>query len=174
MFADCYKLAEPNVQYWSTDSVDNFDALFNDCHALVTVDLSHFKTGTCRQFSQMFEACTSLEEIIGIDKWDVSSASKAAFQQMFHCCYKLKKLNAPNWVGTPDDTARMFAHCRELEYVNISGLDLSKLTWVQEAFWDCTMLKEIVWKQEYDFSAIEGFDSMWNECNPDVKHTYLT
>ena len=174
MFADCYKLAEPNVQYWSTDSVDNFDALFNDCHALVTIDLSHFKTGTCRQFSQMFEACTNLEAIIGIDKWDISNASKAAFQQMFHCCYKLKKLDVPNWVGTPDDIARMFAHCRELEYVNISGLDLSKLTWVQEAFWDCPMLKEIVWKQEYDFSTIEGFDSMWNECNPDVKHTCLT
>ncbi len=173
-FADCYKLNNLDFSKWDTSSVTNFDAFLNDCRALVTIDVSGLDTENCKQFSQMFEACTNLEEIIGIDTWDVSSASKAAFQQMFHCCYKLKKLDVPNWVGTPDDIARMFAHCRELEYVNISGLDLSKLTWVQEAFWDCPMLKEIVWKQEYDFSAIEGFDSMWNECNPDVKHTCLT
>ena len=171
-FADCYKLNNLDFSKWDTHSVVNFDALLNDCHSLITIDVSGLDTEKCQQFSQMFEACISLEEIIGIDKWDVSSASKAAFQQMFHCCYELKKLDVPHWTGTPDDIARMFAHCRKLEYVNISGLDLSQLTWVQEAFWDCPNLAEVLWKQEYDFSAIEGFDSMWNECNPNVKHTF--
>lgn len=171
-FADCYKLNNLDFSKWDTHSVVNFDAFLNDCHSLITIDVSELDTENCQQFSQMFEACISLEEIIGIDKWDVSSASKAAFQQMFHCCYELKKLDVPHWIGTPDDIARMFAHCRKLEYVNISGLDLSQLTWVQEAFWDCPNLTEIILKQEYDFNEIEGFDSMWNECNPNVKYTF--
>lgn len=172
MFADCYSLTTPNIHNWSTDSVKDFNAFFNDCRSLTTVDVGNLKTSTCTQFSQMFEACSNLTEIVGIDKWDVSNANNNAFQQMFHCCEKLEKLDVPHWVGAPDDIARMFAHCHELQYVNLSGLDLSQVTWVQETFWDCPKLQEVVWKQSYDFSNVMGFDSMWNECNPSVKHTF--
>ena len=168
-FADCYKLEKPNIHNWETLSVQNFDAFFNDCHALVSINVSYLETGTCKQFSQMFEACHNLKEIKGMDAWDVSNASYAAFQQMFHACDVLESVDLSAWHSTPDDTARMFANCYALKYVDLSGVDMTKCTWVQEMFWNCYALETIIWKAEYDLSTIEGYDSMMNGCNESVK-----
>lgn len=125
MFADCYGLQGLNLSNWQTDSVVSFDAFLNDCHSIRVIDVSALNTSTCEQFSQMFEACIGLEEIVGINEWDVSKASYYAFSETFHCCYSLQSLDLSNWKATPDNTARMFKNCKSLTYLNISGLDLS-------------------------------------------------
>lgn len=125
MFADCYNLKSLNLTKWQTNSAINFDAFLNDCHSLTSIDVSTLNTSQVEQFSQMFEACTNLQEIIGINNWDVSSACRYAFSETFHCCYNLKSLVLSNWRAVPDNTARMFKNCYALEFLDISGLDLS-------------------------------------------------
>ncbi|MBQ8806361.1 MAG: CapA family protein [Bacteroidaceae bacterium] len=171
-FADCYNLQPPNLSQWDTSSVENFDAMFNDCRSFVTMDVSGLDTQSGKQFSQMFEACTNLTTVIGIEQWDVSNASKAAFQQMFHQCQALETLDLSQWNATPDDTAWMFRGCNSLTSVNLSGIDMSQCTWVEEMFGDCTALQKIIWKQEYDFTSIEGCDIMYKGCAENIKHIY--
>ena len=140
MFADCYNLQGLNLSNWQTDSVVSFDAFLNDCHSIRVIDVSALNTSTCEQFSQMFEACIGLEEIIGINNWDVSNANYYAFSEMFHCCYSLQSLDLSNWKATPDNTARMFKNCKSLRYLDISGLDLSGAT-IIEMYDGCENLK---------------------------------
>lgn len=161
MFADCHGLQSLDFSKWQTLSVVSFDAFLNDCHSLTTIDVSGLDTATCKQFSQMFEACTSLHTIIGLDTWDVSNASRAAFEQMFRCCYSLTTLDLSSWHATPDDTAQMFSKCSALQYVDLSNIDMSQCTWVQEMFDGCTVLSEVKWLMEYDFSYVDGYDSMY-------------
>lgn len=170
MFADCYKLKKLNIENWQTSSVENFDAFLNDCHALVSIDVSHLQTGTCTQFSQMFEACINLQEIKGLDKWDVSNASNAAFEQMFHQCTSLTELDLSSWHAIPDDTAWMFRGCINLKEVNLSNIDMSQATWLEEMFGGCIALNTITWKQIYNFEEIAGYETMYQNSNP--QHLY--
>ena len=140
MFADCYNLSGLNLSNWQTDSVVSFDAFLNDCHSIRVIDVSALNTSTCEQFSQMFEACVGLEEIVGINNWDVSNASYYAFSETFHCCYKLESLDLSNWEATPDNTARMFKNCKSLSYLDISGLDLANAA-TTEMYDGCENLK---------------------------------
>lgn len=140
MFADCYNLTSLNLTNWQTSSARNFDAFLNDCRSLTTIDVSLLDTSKCTQFSQMFESCYSLQEIVGINNWDVSNASYYAFSETFHCCYNLESLDLSNWEAAPDNTARMFKNCKNLSYLDISGLDLSNAATI-EMYDGCENLK---------------------------------
>lgn len=134
MFADCFNLQSIDVSKWDTSSVESFDGFLNDCRSLKIIDVSNLKTDVCKQFSQMFEACVSLEEIIGIENWNVSSANHYAFTEMFHECRKLRKLNIGSWTASPDSTARMFKNCYSLSDVDLSGIDMSSVISRDEMF----------------------------------------
>ena len=89
----------------------------------------------------MFESCYNLQQIIGLNNWDVSNANYYAFSETFHRCYKLTSLNLNNWRATPDNTARMFKDCKSLIYLDISGLDLSQIKTDCEMYEGCENLK---------------------------------
>ena len=144
MFADCYNLKSVDFSKWQTTSAESFDGFLNDCHSLVAVDVSSLDTGLCTRFSQMFESCVNLEQIIGLELWDVSKASDYAFSETFHCCYKLKELNLSNWVTAPDNTARMFKNCYSLRRLDLSGFDMSNNQHTDEMFMNCGSLTEVV------------------------------
>ena len=55
----------------------------------------------------------------------------------------------------------MFADCKNLEYINLSGINMSNIKYIEKMFWNCQNLKTIIWRQEYDFSNIDGFESMF-------------
>ena len=172
IFADCYALETLDMSKWDTSSVSNFDAMFNDCHSLTVLDVSMLDTSAGVQFSQMFEACYNLTTLIGINNWDVSNASRYAFEQMFHQCKSLKTLDISKWVASPDDCAWMFRGCISLQSVNMSNIDMSQCTWVEEMFGDCVALQTITWQQRYDFTNIKGYDVMYKNCTNHIKHIY--
>ena len=141
MFADCYNVQTLDFSKWNTKSAKSFDAFLNDCRSLTEIDVSSFDTSNCIQFSQMFESCYNLQQIIGLNNWDVSNANYYAFSETFHRCYKLTSLNLSNWKATPDNTARMFKDCKSLIYLDISGLDLSQIKTDCEMYEGCENLK---------------------------------
>ena len=144
MFADCHSLQSIDISRWDTSSATSFDAFFNDCHSLITVDVSGLETSSCAQFSQMFEACINLEQIVGLNMWDVSRASNYAFSETFYGCHKLKEIDISSWVATPDNTARMFKDCYSLKQLDISGFDMSNNQHKDEMFINCNSLIEII------------------------------
>ena len=72
-FADCFKMENYNFSGWDTSKVITMDGIFNSNLALKTIDVSDFDTGSVEDFDQFFDGCTSLENIIGLDKFDTSS-----------------------------------------------------------------------------------------------------
>lgn len=143
MFADCYDLESIDISKWETLCAESFDGIFNDCRSLTKINVGGLFTSKCKQFSQMFEACSELEEIIGLENWDVSNACYYSFSETFHGCSKLKNANIGNWRVAPDNTARMFKGCRGLRIVDISGLDLSN-TNTYEMFANCSEQLKII------------------------------
>lgn len=163
MFADCFVLSRLDVSKWETLSVVSFDAFLNDCHSLTIIDVSGLDTATCRQFSQMFETCTNLEEIIGLDTWDVSNADHYAFSETFHCCYKLKYLDIGSWSTIPDNMARMLKNCYELQSVDLSGFDVSSLTTIKEMCMGCKNLIELIGFDIAALQSVSGYDTAFIE-----------
>ena len=107
----------------------------------------------------MFEACTSLEEIIGIENWDVSNASYYAFSETFHCCYNLKSLNLTTWdTSSADNMARMFAKCKSLTTLDLSNFDISNVTTMKEMFNQSPNLTEIIGIEDWDLTNIDTSD----------------
>lgn len=137
MFADCHSLKNIDFSKWQTLSVESFDGFLNDCHSLIIVDVSSFETIACKQFSQMFESCINLEQIIGLNTWDVSNANYYAFSETFHRCHKLKEVDINTWVAAPDNTARMFKDCYCLTQIDISGFDMTNNLHTEEMFMNC-------------------------------------
>jgi surface protein len=91
MFADCHNLKNVYFTGWQSPTLNSMDGLFIHCMALETVDMSMFNTSKVIEFSQMFEACTSLEQIIGMDKWNTTGGS--TFTEMFNLTQSLKVLD---------------------------------------------------------------------------------
>jgi len=88
MFSDCFNIQSIDFTGWNTVSLTSMDGMFNDCRAIRVLDVSEFDTATVVEFSQIFEACHSLEQIIGLDKWD--TAKGIAFDEMFNQARSLK------------------------------------------------------------------------------------
>lgn len=160
MFADCYGMENIDFSKWKTLSAKSFDGFLNDCHSLVVVDVTGLDTSNCEQFSQMFEACINLEHIIGLNTWDVSSASYYAFSETFHCCYKLQEIDISNWCATPDNTARMFKNCYNITQVDMSNFNMSNIQVVTEMFMNTWCLTEIAGMESWDLTNVRGYETI--------------
>lgn len=73
MFQSCGKLTELDTENWDTSAATNMDGVFNSNRSLKVVDLSSFDTQNVQDMDQMFDGCSSLENVIGLNKWDTSS-----------------------------------------------------------------------------------------------------
>jgi len=129
-FADCMKMETYNFTGWDTSKVTTMDGIFNSNKALKSVDVSEFDTQNVVDFDQFFDGCTSLEEIIGLDKWDTSKgqtfgefllntkvrvldlssfdmSSATYVVNMFHINYELTTIYAgDNWNLNPDQLSQ--------------------------------------------------------------------
>lgn len=72
LFADCMKMERYDFTGWNTESLQIMDGMFNSNKALKVVDVSELDTANVTDFDQVFDGCSSLEQIIGLDKWDTS------------------------------------------------------------------------------------------------------
>ena len=117
---------------WDVSNVTDFSAMFDDCNNLKTIDVSKWNTSSATNMSYMFSG-NSLETL------DVSSfnTSKVTnMRLMFSDCWSLTHLDISNFdtsnVVHFDLVFNGWNHvCEEL---NISGLNLTKVTNINNAF----------------------------------------
>ena len=73
MFNKCYKLKEiKGINNFNTSKVTNMKVMFNECKELVFIDLSNFNTSNVTNMEFMFYACNKLQQIKGIDNFNIS------------------------------------------------------------------------------------------------------
>lgn len=66
-----------------------------DTTKIIKLDLSTWKTTNVLSFDSMFYRCERLEEIIGVDSWDISNGVN--FSLMFAHCRCLYNLDVNDW-----------------------------------------------------------------------------
>ena len=140
-FADCFKLESINLTGWHTPSATTFDGLFNDCYSLTELDLSDLDTQSCVTFAQFFEGCGGLKTVKGMDKWDTSSL--VAMNEMFNANGKTM----------------------QLEYVDFSAFDTSKVTTTSTLFNGCPKLTTVYVGDGWDMSKVTNSGAMFAGCS---------
>lgn len=119
-----------DLSKWKLKTTDNIYYTFDGCKNLKSLDLSGFDTSNVTNMSRLFQYCESLEEIKGIENWDVSKVK--SFGHMFYCCSNLKSLDLSKWntvsatnrsntEGGYNGFERMFLNCKGLTYLNLSN-----------------------------------------------------
>jgi hypothetical protein len=93
------------------------------------IDVSNWDLSSAKFFYGMFAHCYRLEEIIGLDTWDMSFTNKLKafdtkynvplFECMFESCEKLNRLDLSSWYIDVDNCSfnKMFANCVNLETI---------------------------------------------------------
>lgn len=116
-FADCFKMQNYNFSGWDTSKVTTMNGIFNSNLSLKVVDVSEFDTQNIEDFNQIFDGCTSLETVIGMDKWDTSSGQ--SFFELFTGT-KVREVDLSSFdMSSAKDTRSMFSGNYELTTIYV-------------------------------------------------------
>ena len=117
-----------DISNFDTSKVTNMASMFSGSK-YSSIDLRNFDTSNVTSMLLMFNNTSNLEEIIGIEDFDVSRVRN--FGSMFYGPNKLTKLDLKKW-NTQSATGgafdRMFRDCGNLEYLDIRNFDTSAAT----------------------------------------------
>lgn len=134
------------------------------------INVSNWKVSNSKNFEAIFSSLYAIDEIIGLDTWDMSSATN--INNMFYNCLKLKKLHLP-WnlknIGTDIGIAgttlkNVFYQCKNLE--EITGLDtwdMSKIESIASLFFGCENIKKID-ISDWDLSSCRKIVAIFKNC----------
>ena len=117
--------------------------MFNNCHKLKVIKgLNKLKTSEVTTMNEMFCCCKELEEL-DLTNFDTSKVTNMAF--MFNNCHKLKIIKGLNKLKTSEVITmnEMFCYCKELEELDLTNFDTSKVTNMAHMFFKCNKLKII-------------------------------
>ena len=125
MFHNCRKLEKiEGLEKFNTKQVINMKNMFFGCHELKNLDLSSFDTSKVEDMSFMFSNNYKLEQIIGIEKFNMKHANNISF---------------------------MFNKCQKLEFLDLSKFDLSSINYMENIFCDCNNKIKIIGKKKFKY-----------------------
>lgn len=119
---------------WDVSNVTDFSAMFDDCDKLKTIDVSKWNTSSATNMSWMFSG----NGLTHLDVSNFNTSKVTNMYAMFSDCHSLSKLDISNFdtsnvLNFDKVFLRWDSGCEEL---NISGLNLTKVTNISNAFID--------------------------------------
>lgn len=161
-FKDCYRLqSEMDLREWNTSNITTMEQMFEYCEKIPKVDISTWDTSKVTTMYGMFSSCHSVTEYKLPDNFGASSTN---FSGIFQLNKSLKNLDFISKLNTSN--AKYFSYafygCESLEYADISTLDFSNVTSLDNLFYKCTNLKSVIFPE----SAAENIDIgyMFSQC----------
>jgi predicted ribosomally synthesized peptide with SipW-like signal peptide len=134
---DIYFLAN-DVIYLPQDCT----SLFRDMTALTVVDSENLDTSRSDNFYELFRGCTKLQEVKGVNDWDISSVTN--LHATFYDCDGLVNLDLSGWdTGNVTLMDYTFANSDNLATVNGTGWDLSRVENATSLFMNCGKLQSV-------------------------------
>ena len=110
----------------------------------------------------IFNIFTNVEEIVGLEKFDISKATDIS--GMFNGCKKLRQLDLSNFnTGNVTSFENMFNNCNCLSKIYGMSFSTSKVTNVNSMFKNCLSLQSVNTKS-YDTGSLTNMTSMFNNC----------
>ena len=150
MFDGCLALTDPGVSRFDTSKVTTFKSMFEGCGSLTALDVSNFSTESATNLSYMFAGpggtgaytFSHLKSITFGDQFTVKNAT--SLYGMFLYCYELESLDLSKWdTSKVTDMSYLFSHCYELTTLDLSSFDTSSVTRLSGMFNKCDKLASI-------------------------------
>lgn len=123
--------------------VTSMHQMFSNCASLKSIDVSGWNTSKVKDMGYLFYQCPTLEEIVGLDTWDVSQVTD--FTQFCSYDYALRSFDAPSWKFNENERIgvyKFFRGCSGLESINIGDWDTSNFGGFYMMFAGCKSLRE--------------------------------
>ena len=158
MFNGCSNLASLDLSSWDASKATNMGNMFKSCN----LHLKFFKKtpSTLPQLSSIFASgVTSLD----INSWDTSNVTDAT--EMFNWCNTLTAVTCTK-IGSMSNVTtmnNMFADCRKLTLLDLSGFDTTKVTDMSFMFYDCLKLTSLD-LSNWNTSNVTNMYGMFYDC----------
>lgn len=158
-FKNCNYLKK--IPYIDTSLVKSLANTFYGCWWTEDwTELNNWDLSNVTNISNAFYECYDLQEL------DLSNATKInTITTAFYCCSKLQELILPNIVLTNSSMATVFASCRKLKSIDLSKIDVSKLSSanITDMFSYCESLENIDF-QSWEGLKISTMRNTFNNC----------
>lgn len=147
IFGYCSNVEALNLKEWKTSSAETFYAMFDGCTHVKTLDVSNFDTSKVYSLAWMYSGTWNLNNIIGMENWNVNNVSSA--DHMFSVTH-VSTLELPDFTQSRiRDITSMFKDNYYLESLNLTKLPMNRITNLKNAFLDCRKLKTIYVQNDY-------------------------
>ena len=138
--------------------------LFQQCKELEELDLSSFDTSNVTDMGFMFNNCLKLKKIRGLEKFNTIKVidMKAIFGQ----CNEIEMLDLSNFdISKITDMGWFFCYCYKLKYIKgLEKFNTNQVTNMRTMFQACTSLEEID-LTNFDTSKVTDMGYMFASCN---------
>lgn len=166
VFMSCENLQTANLANTDVSNITSFWGLFYLAKKLQSVDITGWNAPKCSNIDIMFCQTYSLVDIKGIETLLARDEYVVTNFRMAFDSTALSSLDLSAWRAILDENCyRVFANCRNLIDLDVSGLDSSNATNMTCMFYGCNNLEHIVGVENWDVSNVQSFNSMFYNCN---------
>ncbi len=140
MFFACTGLKNINLKDCNASNVTNMEAMFYTCISLENIDFSGFDTSNVTKMNKMFLKCLSLENV---NMSTLNTSNVEDFESMFYQS-GVKNANLSGLVtNSATNLKEMFREAKNLETLNMTNWNTSKVGNFTQTFYSCNSLKKV-------------------------------
>ncbi|MBQ9465427.1 MAG: BspA family leucine-rich repeat surface protein [Muribaculaceae bacterium] len=162
MFFNGFELTEIiGLDCFDTSHVTNFGDMFYGCQKIESLDVSGWDTSSATRMISMFEWCSKLQSL-DLTGWDFSKVITTS--GMFRGCYALEEITGVENFDMSSNTyvSYMFDECRSLKSLDLSAWDTSKCKGFEYTFYGCESLSSLD-VSNWDFSSVDKGTSYYGD-----------
>lgn len=169
-FSRCYKLRDiQSLKKLLFPKLINLSLAFTWCQKLRVADVQTlFIQKDLTDVQRIFEYCSELKDVkLTPTKSDIDTWYSKEFTGMQEGLYKALLYGVKNGFGEIQNIYDAFGSCKQLEYLDLSGLNLKQLINAEQTFEDCMSLKEV--KITENYKIVYGDNSYSNPSIEQLK-----
>ena len=154
-------------KYWFEivfkDDIKNLCGFFEYNFQIISIDLSNFNTSNVTDMSFMFNTCRNLREIKGINQLKTNNV--ISLNGMFQDCNELEHLDLSNWnTSKVSNMGYMFNKCKKLKKIKgINEFITKEVRTIRAMFKECKEL-EYLDLSSFDTSNVNDMSFIFSEC----------
>ncbi len=137
------------------------DGLVKNCKTIKSIDMSSCDMSECTRLGGAFMDTDNLEEIKGIEDWDVRKVTNMS--NVFPRTKKIKTLDLSKWKTDSLTDLTAFAQGSQFENINVTGWNTSKVSVMMSIFSHCDRLKTLD-ISTWDMSTAQNLDYFLEKC----------
>ena len=111
---------------------------------IISVDFSNFNWSNLNRMNYLFKGCSSLASI-DFSNYDLSKVIDMKYA--FYLCSSLKSVTLPKNLSSVEEMEYMFSECTSLVSIDLSNIDLPKVTNMKYMFSRCSKLEIVIFPE---------------------------